>query len=138
MYSKRSPPTVPAGMELPNISMPGMCGIAPSTGMSRSRRYSSMVGKFAVVMAVSGRMLIEEFSTSWLPRSHPNHSHQLLHGVGALVQRGLLFGGQLDFNDLFNSLRAQFHRNAHIQTLDSVFAFQISGTRKDFLLVFED
>jgi hypothetical protein len=34
----------PAGIEFPNISMPGMCGIAPSTGMSRSRRYSSILG----------------------------------------------------------------------------------------------
>src|SRR5271156_5312812 len=42
MYSKRSPPTVPAGIEFPNISMPGMCGIAPSTGINRSRRYSSI------------------------------------------------------------------------------------------------
>src|SRR5215469_8067967 len=44
MYSKRSPPTAPAGIEFPNISMPGMCGIAPSTGINRSRRYSSIFG----------------------------------------------------------------------------------------------
>src|SRR5579863_551600 len=44
MYSKRSPPTVPAGIEAPNISMPGICGMAPSTGMRRSRRYSSIFG----------------------------------------------------------------------------------------------
>src|SRR5262245_48340536 len=43
MYSKRSPPTVPAGIEFPNISMPGMCGIAPSTGINRSRKYSSIL-----------------------------------------------------------------------------------------------
>src|SRR5579863_2470285 len=44
MYSNRSPPTVPAGIEFPNISMPGMCGMAPSTGINRSRRYSSILG----------------------------------------------------------------------------------------------
>src|SRR6476661_1274464 len=44
MYSKRSPPTVSAGMELPYISIPSSCGIAPSTGISRRRRYSSMLG----------------------------------------------------------------------------------------------
>src|SRR5438477_119293 len=37
MYSKRSPPTVPAGMELPYMSIPAKCGIAPSTGISRFR-----------------------------------------------------------------------------------------------------
>src|SRR5689334_625724 len=42
MYSNRSPPTVPAGIESPYISIPGRCGIAPSTGISRSRRYSSI------------------------------------------------------------------------------------------------
>src|SRR5258705_251311 len=44
MYSKRSPPTVLAGMELPYMSIPSRCGIAPSTGISRLRRYSSMPG----------------------------------------------------------------------------------------------
>src|ERR1022692_2732588 len=43
MYSKRSPPTGPAGMELPYISIPASWGIAPSTGISLSRRYSSML-----------------------------------------------------------------------------------------------
>src|SRR5450432_206914 len=43
MYSKRSPPTAPAGMELPYMSIPGNRGITPSTGSSRLRRYSSMV-----------------------------------------------------------------------------------------------
>jgi hypothetical protein len=31
-------------MEFPNISMPGMYGIAPSTGINRSRKYSSIRG----------------------------------------------------------------------------------------------
>src|ERR1700674_81960 len=43
MYSKRSPPTGPAGMELPYISMPTSWGMAPSTGISLLRRYSSIV-----------------------------------------------------------------------------------------------
>src|SRR5580658_3963896 len=41
MYSNRSPPTVPAGMVLPYISIPGRCGMAPSTGISLSRKYAS-------------------------------------------------------------------------------------------------
>src|ERR1700690_2129654 len=44
MYSKRSPPTVSAGIELPYISIPSSWGIAPSTGISRRRKYSSMLG----------------------------------------------------------------------------------------------
>src|ERR1700688_4189151 len=42
MYSKRSPTTSPAGIDLPYISMPASWGIAPSTGISLLRRYSSM------------------------------------------------------------------------------------------------
>src|SRR5271167_3125160 len=49
MYSKRSPPTVSAGMELPYISIPSSCGIAPSTGISRFRKYSSMLGSICGV-----------------------------------------------------------------------------------------
>ncbi|HTR24524.1 MAG TPA: hypothetical protein VMI10_11120 [Terriglobales bacterium] len=51
MYSKRSPPTVSAGIEFPNMSMPSMRGIAPSTGISLSRKYSSIletVGAFVI------------------------------------------------------------------------------------------
>src|SRR5215472_5968068 len=44
MYSNRSPPTVPTGMELPYISIPGTCGIAPSTGINLFRKYSSILG----------------------------------------------------------------------------------------------
>src|ERR1039458_9320108 len=43
MYSKRSPPTGPAGMELPYISMLAIWGIAPSTGISLLRRFRSDV-----------------------------------------------------------------------------------------------
>src|SRR5579872_6980230 len=53
MYSNRSPPTVPAGIEFPNISMPGICGIAPSTGINRSRKYSSMLGT-VLIFVISG------------------------------------------------------------------------------------
>src|SRR5215471_15006384 len=56
MYSNRSPPTVPAGTEFPYISIPGRCGIAPSTGMSRLRRYSS------IAKSVSGAA-IRDFRT---------------------------------------------------------------------------
>src|SRR5215475_4429992 len=56
MYSNRSPPTVPAGMEFPYISISGRCGIVPSTGMSRLRRYSS------IAKSVSGAA-IRDFHT---------------------------------------------------------------------------
>src|SRR5215471_13294379 len=56
MYSKRSPPTVPAGIEFPNISMPGRCGIAPSTGINRSRKYSS-------ILEMARVFVIEKFAT---------------------------------------------------------------------------
>ncbi len=36
---------LPREMELPYISMPANCGIAPSTGIRRLRRHSSIVGR---------------------------------------------------------------------------------------------
>src|SRR6266436_6022791 len=70
MYSKRSPPTVPTGIEFPNISMPGMCGIAPSTGIKRSRKYSSILGTvYAFVIASPVRQLSEERYTTTPPAS---------------------------------------------------------------------
>src|SRR3981081_3866996 len=50
MYSKRSPPTLPAGMELPYISMPASWGITPSTGINLLRKYSSMPGSTGVAI----------------------------------------------------------------------------------------
>src|ERR1700690_357985 len=60
MYSKRSPPTAPAGIESPYISIPGSRGITPSTGSSRLRRYSSMgmvtdVGGVSIEETLPGR-----------------------------------------------------------------------------------
>src|SRR6185436_4172314 len=63
MYSKRSPPTAPAGMELPYISIPARWGIAPSTGISRLRRYSSIVGSICGV-SIIGRTRLNT------PRDH--------------------------------------------------------------------
>src|SRR4029077_18522197 len=65
---KRSPPTDSAGIELPYISIPGICGIAPSTGVSRWRRYSSIVGTVRVF--VIGKSVRISFLT------HPRLAHR--------------------------------------------------------------
>src|SRR5271168_1294884 len=65
MYSKRSPPTVPAGIEFPNISMPGRRGIAPSTGINRSRKYSPIFGTvFVFVMGEASVNLVSDSATA--------------------------------------------------------------------------
>src|SRR5258706_9465486 len=58
MYSKRSPPTLPAGIEFPYISILARCGMAPSTGISLLRRYSSILGSIGVAIDY-------EFSRTW-------------------------------------------------------------------------
>src|SRR5215470_11941997 len=75
MYSKRSPPTVPAGIEFPNISMPGRCGIAPSTGINRSRRYSSIVEMACVAVIV--QFETQDLRYSPLLQSHREDNTEL-------------------------------------------------------------
>src|SRR5487761_2109195 len=53
-----------------------------------------------------------------------DHIHQLLHGGGALGQRRFLVRSQLDLVDLFDALRAQLHRHADEQAVNTVFAFE--------------
>src|ERR1035437_6242115 len=69
---------------------------------------------------------------------HPDHAHQLLHRVGALLQGGLLFRGQLDLDDLLDAVRAQLAGHANEQAVDTVLAFEIGGARHDLLLVLKD
>src|ERR1035441_5292788 len=69
---------------------------------------------------------------------HPDDAHQFLHRVGALLQGGLLFRGQLDLDDLLDAVRAPLARYADEQPVDTVFAFEIGGARHDLLLVLED
>src|ERR1035438_9653658 len=64
------------------------------------------------------------------PKLHPDHADQLLHRVGALLQGGLLFRGQLDLDDLLDAVRAQLARYADEQPVDTVFAFEIGGARR--------
>ena len=71
-------------------------------------------------------------------RSHPDHSAQLLHCVGALVETGLLVGGEFDLDDLLDAFCAELYRHSNIQALDSVFAFEIGGAGESFLFVFEN
>ena len=40
--------------------------------------------------------------------------HQFLHCVGALLQGGLLFRGELDFDDLLQAIGTQFARHADV------------------------
>ena len=66
------------------------------------------------------------------------HVDQFLHGGGALVQHGLLFGGELDLVNLFDARGAQLDRNAHVEAVNAVLAFQIGGAGQHFFLVLED
>ena len=70
--------------------------------------------------------------------SHHNHSHQLLHGIGALLQRGLLLRGELDLNDLLDAFGAKLHRNANVQASDAILAIEIRGAGENLLLVFQN
>src|SRR5664279_5942498 len=68
---------------------------------------------------------------------YPDHAHQLLHRVGALLQGGLLFWRQLDLDDLLNAVGAQLAGHANEQAVDTVLAFEIGRARHDLLLVLE-
>ena len=52
-----------------------------------------------------------------------NHLHQLSYGIGALLQRCLLFRCQLDFNDLLQTVGAELARDTHKEPFDAVLAF---------------
>src|SRR5712692_9800343 len=92
MYSNKSPPTVPAGMESPYISIPARCGIAPSTGMSLSRKYASIPESREDVV-------IEPFSSQGVRSSSITATHRSL-GWGVLAQR--LLGVITPHRDKFN------------------------------------
>ena len=66
------------------------------------------------------------------------HVHQFLHGGGALLQAGLLLGGQFQLVDLLDAARAQLHGHADEQAVDAVLAFQIRGAGQHLLLIPED
>ncbi len=38
--------------------------------------------------------------------SYPDHSHQLFHCIGTLVECGLLFRGEFNLDDLFDAFRS--------------------------------
>ena len=63
---------------------------------------------------------------------HPDDAHQLLHGSGGFFQRGLLFRGQLDLDDLFDAAEPA-HRHTHEEALYSILAFQIGRAGSTFL-----
>ena len=64
--------------------------------------------------------------------------NQFLHGSGTFLQGGAFFVGQRNFNDLFNSVLAEFAGNADEQIVDAVFAFEINGARQNFLFVLQN
>ena len=50
------------------------------------------------------------------PALDVDYRAQFFHSCGALVQSGFLVGSQFDLDDLLDSLGAQLHRHAHVQT----------------------
>src|SRR6267154_4655361 len=110
MYSKRSPPTVPAGIELPHISIPCTWGIAPSTGISRLRRYSSILGALYGVAIREFRKEANSLSLmcSEAPRVRTSSQPTLIarnHDcrASALAFGQLTSGGHADFEILLFS-----------------------------------
>src|ERR1700690_2086292 len=69
---------------------------------------------------------------------YSQNCHQLANGSRRLIQRRFFFRGELDFDDLLDAARPQFHRHAHKESGNSVLAFEIGRARKNFFLVFED
>lgn len=89
--------------------------------------------------ALSALRLARPKDEGFSPRGlNPDHSAQLLHRIRALVQTGLLFGGEFDLDDLLDAFFAQLRRNSDVKALDSVFAFEIGGAGESFLFVFEN
>ena len=79
------------------ISTARKVGKSQGTAKSRVRLYPSLV--------IPSKP--DEFSTHPAPRDlHPDHGHQLLHRIGALVQRGLLVCRELALNNLLDSFCA--------------------------------
>src|SRR6185437_14777254 len=81
------------------------------------------------------------YGASWLRRLRllsPDHFHQLLHRIGALLKCGLFFRHELDLDDLFQAAGAELAGHADEQAVNAVFAFEIGGAGQDFLLVFEN
>src|SRR5512140_2586554 len=63
---------------------------------------------------------------------------QLLDGVGRLLQSGCLIGRQLQLDDPLEAAGPEHHRDAHVEALDPVLAFEERGARENLLLVLED
>src|ERR1700722_2727858 len=67
-----------------------------------------------------------------------NDSAKLFHGGSALVEGCFLFWSEFDFDDLLDTLGAEFHRDADKEPVDTVFSVQIGGTGENLFLVFEN
>src|SRR6185437_6750593 len=63
---------------------------------------------------------------------------ELFHCIRGLVEGGLLFGRELDLDDLLEALGTKFARNADVEAADAVLALKIGGAGEDLLLVLED
>src|SRR5436189_4126132 len=64
--------------------------------------------------------------------------HQLLNRIRRFPKRGGLIFLQLDFDDLFESVAAEFHRHADEEAVAAILALQERGTRQNLALVFEN
>src|SRR5215204_2712687 len=67
-----------------------------------------------------------------------DHVGQFFHGRRTLPQSGILFGRQLDLDDLLDPTRAQLHRDADEQIAYPVLTLKEHRARQDLLLVLEN
>src|ERR1041385_8062310 len=67
-----------------------------------------------------------------------DYLHQLSHRICALLQGGLLFCCELDFNDLFQAVRTELARHTDKKSLYAVFALKVDGARENFLFVLKN
>uniref|UniRef100_E6QN76 Uncharacterized protein n=1 Tax=mine drainage metagenome TaxID=410659 RepID=E6QN76_9ZZZZ len=63
---------------------------------------------------------------------------EFLDGGGAAFEGGVFVGGELDLDDLFETGGTELAGNADVEAFDAVFALEVDGAGKDFLLVLED
>jgi hypothetical protein len=77
------------------------------------------------------KSLREEFLDS-------EHVDQFLHRRRAFLKRSPFFGSQGNLDYLLESLRAKLAGHANIQTINAVFAFQVSRARQSLFLILQD
>src|SRR5215469_14964615 len=67
-----------------------------------------------------------------------DHGAKLFDGVSGFVEGRLLFGRELDLDDLLEALGAELARNADVEAVDTVLALEVGGAGENLFLVLED